>query len=101
MAQENGWVITIQTYETEAGAASTFALRRVWVRKHIEEQGSYVDPNGSRWQVEWCVDIVGADPEQEGYEMFRSVEAAVEHWSLTTWVDPGLEEQFNITNEEQ
>ena len=91
-AQENGWVITIQTYEAEAGAASTFALRRVWVRKRTDEQGIYVDADGTRWQVEWCVDIVGADPEQEGYEPFRSLESAVDHWGLTAWVDPEQEE---------
>lgn len=93
-AQENGWVITIQTHEAEAGAASTFALRRIWVRKVENEQGSYVDTDGFRWQVEWCVDIVGADPEQEGYEPFRSVEAATEYWGLTAWVDPEAEEEL-------
>lgn len=98
-AQENGWVITIQTYEAEAGAASTFALRRVWVRKRTEEQGSYVDADGTRWQVEWCVDIVGADPEQEGYEPFRSVESATEYWGLTEWVDPEAEQELLINNE--
>jgi hypothetical protein len=98
-AQENGWKITIQTYEAEAGAASTFALRRVWVRKRTDEQGSYVDSDGTRWQVEWCVDIVGADPEQEGYEPFRSVEVATEYWGLTAWIDPEQEELLTNTEE--
>lgn len=91
-AQENGWVITIQTYEAEVNAASTFALRRVWVRKTQNEQGSYVDSDGSRWQVDWCVDIVGSSPEAEGYELFRSVETATEYWGLTAWIDPEQEE---------
>jgi hypothetical protein len=95
-AEANGWVITIQTYTPEAeAAASTFALRRVWVRKNENEQGSYVDSAGTRWQVDWCVDIIGADPEQEGYEMFRSVEAATEYWGLTLYVDPEAEEEFS------
>lgn len=98
-AQENGWVITIQTYEAEAGAASTFALRRVWVRKTQDEHGSYVDTYGTRWQVEWCVDIVGSAPEQEGYESFRSVEAATEYWGLMPWVDPEQEEFLTNTEE--
>ena len=85
-AQENGWVITLQTHETEAGAASTFALRRVWVRKRTDEQGSYIDADGSRWQVEWCVDVIGADPETLGYERFRSVDAATEYWELTPFM---------------
>ena len=99
-AQENGWVITIQTYEAEAGAASTFALRRIWVRSMKDEQGSYVDSDGTRWQVEWCVDIVGADPEQEGYEPFRSVDVAVNYWGLTPWVDPEAEQELLTNNEE-
>lgn len=99
-AQENGWVITIQTYEAEAGAASTFALRRIWVRKDENEQGSYVDSDGTRWQVEWCVDIVGVDPEDLGYEPFRSVEAAVKYWNLTAWVDPEAEEILTNTDEQ-
>lgn len=99
-AQENGWVITIQTYEAEAGTASTFALRRIWVRKRADEQGSYVDTDGFRWQVEWCVDIVGSSPEAEGYEPFRSVDVAVNYWNLQPWVDPEHEEILTNTNEQ-
>ena len=98
-AQDNGWKITIQTYEAEAGAASTFALRRIWVRKTQNEQGSYVDTDGFRWQVEWCVDVVGSSPEAEGYEPFRRVEAAVAYWNLQPWVDPEQEEL--LTNNEE
>ena len=100
MAQENGWKITIQTYEAESGAASTFALRRVWVRKTQDEQGSYVDSDGFRWQVEWCVDVVGSSPEAEGYEPFRSVDVAVNYWGLTAWVDPEAEEEL-LTNTDE
>lgn len=92
-AEANGCVLTIQTYESTS-AVSTFALRRVWVRKVQDEYGSYVAADGSRWQVDWCVDIVGADPEQEGYEPFRSVEAACEYWELTQYVDPAWEEEL-------
>lgn len=99
-AQENGWVITIQTYEAETGAASTFALRRIWVRKCEDEQGSYVDTDGFRWQVEWCVDVVGADPQELGYEPFRSVDVAVNYWNLQPWVDPEAEEEL-LTNTEE
>ena len=98
-AQENGWVITIQTYEAEAGAASTFALRRVWVRKRADEQGTYVDSDGFRWQVEWCVDVVGSSPEAEGYEPFRSVDVAVNYWNLQPWVDPEADEILTNTEE--
>lgn len=87
-AAANGWVLTIQTYEAEAGAASTFALRRIWVRKTKDEGGSYVDADGTRWSVEWCVDVVGADPQHLGYEPYRSVDAAVAYWELQPYVYP-------------
>jgi hypothetical protein len=99
-AQENGWVITIQTYEAEAGAASTFALRRVWVRKRTDECGTYVDTDGFRWQVDWCVDVVGSSPEAEGYEPFRRVDVAINYWGLTPWVDPEQEEFLTNTDEQ-
>jgi len=92
-ARTNGWTLTIQTYAVDT--AMTIDLLDVWVRKTQDENGSYVDAEGVRWQVEWCVDIVGADPEQEGYEMFRSVEAATEYWGLTPYVDPEAEEEFS------
>ncbi len=99
-AQENGWKITIQTYEAEASAASTFALRRVWVRKTQNKQGTYVDTDGFRWQVDWCVDVVGSSPEAEGYEPFRSVDVAVNYWNLQPWVDPEQDEILTNTNEQ-
>lgn len=81
-AEGNGCVLAIQTYET-ASAATTFALRRVWVRKTQDANGSYVDAENTRWQIEWCVDVIGADPETLGYERFRSVEVAAEYWELS------------------
>ena len=93
-AQANGCVLTVQTYEAAASALSTFALRRVWVRRTQDENGTYIAADGSRWQVDWCVTIIGADPEQEGYEPFRSVEAATEYWGLEPYVDPAWEEEL-------
>lgn len=83
-AEANGCVLTIQTYEV-ASAATTFALRRVWVRKVQDENGSYVAADGKRWQIDWCVDVIGADPETLGYERFRSVDAATEYWGLVPY----------------
>ena len=91
-AEANGCVLTVQTYEAAGAAAATFALRRVWVRRVQDENGSYVAADGSRWQVEWCVDVIGADPESLGYERFRSVEAAVAYWELVPYVEPETEE---------
>ena len=89
-AESKGWVLTIQTYAAQA-AAATFALRRVWVRRQQAEYGSYVASDGTRWLVEWCVDVIGADPESLGYERLRSVEVAVDYWGLTPYVDPNAE----------
>ncbi|MBQ8901262.1 MAG: hypothetical protein IJY72_09915 [Akkermansia sp.] len=86
-AESKGWVLTIQTYAAQT-AAATFALRRVWVRRELCEHGSYVAADGRRWQVEWCVEVIGADPEGLGYERFRSVEAAVAYWELEPYEYP-------------
>lgn len=91
-AEAKGWQITVRTYDATAGAAATFALRRIWVRKLQDEYGSYVAPDGSRWSVDWCVDIWGADPQERGYEPFRSVDAAVAYWELEPYMEEDLTE---------
>lgn len=89
-AEGKGCVLTVQTYES-ASAVSTFALRRVWVRRVQDENGSYVAADGSRWQIEWCVDVIGADPESLSYERYRSVDAATEYWGLVPYEYPAEE----------
>ena len=99
-AADNGCVLTVQTYEeSEAAAASTYALHRVWVRRWQEEAGAYVDADGVRWQVEWCVDVVGADPVELGFERFRSVDAARDYWGLVDYVDPESEPETELITE--
>lgn len=102
-ARAKGWSITVQSYTEDAtSAASTFGLRRIWVRKTQDESGTYVDAEGNRWQVDWCVTMYTPDdstPDQHGYELFRSVEAACEYWGLEPYVDPAWEEEF-LTNQE-
>ena len=77
--------------EGDTTAASSYALRRIWVRRTPDANGSYVDAANTRWLVEWCVDVIGADPESLGYERFRSVDAAVAYWGLTPYVYPETE----------
>jgi hypothetical protein len=100
-ARAKGWTLTVQTYTPEAEAASaTFGMRRVWVRKQESEHGGYVDADGVRWSVDWCVDMVtpdGSTPDQHGYELFRSTEAAVAYWELQAWVDPEAERELLTT----
>lgn len=91
-AEAKGWIIEIQTHEAEASEASTFALRRIWVKRTQHEHGMYVAQDGTRWNVEWCVDIIGADPQERGYELFRSVDAAVDYWELTQYEELLTEE---------
>lgn len=107
-ARSNGWTLTIQTYtpENATAVASTFALRRIWVRKTLDDNGTYVDASGSRWQVDWCVDMLtpdGSTPDAHGYELFRSQEAAVAYWELEPWVDPNADELLtnSTTNEHE
>lgn len=94
-ATANGWNFTIQTYTPEtAAASSSFALRRIWVRQTPDEFGSYVDASGNRFTVEWCVAMSntdGSEPDAHRYELFRSVDAAVDFWQLTPYVDPEAE----------
>lgn len=90
-AEANGCVLPVQEYTEGASAAATYALRRVWVRRTQDDNGSYVDAENTRWQIDWCVDVIGADPESLGYERFRSVEVAAEYWGLTEYVDPETE----------
>lgn len=91
-AESKGWVLTIQTYEAEAGAVSSFALRRIWVRKRADENGQYVAADGTRWQIDWCSTMVGGDPQENGYAPFRSVEAAAAYWELESYIDPVQEQ---------
>lgn len=101
-ARAKGWTLTVQTYEAEA-AATTFGMRRVWVRRTQTAQGAYVDADGVRWAVEWCVDMLtpdGSTPDQHGYELYRSTAAAVAYWELQAWVAPEAEREF-LTTEEQ
>ncbi len=101
-ARAKGWTLTIQTYTPEAeAAAATFGMRRVWVRRVQDEQGGYVDAGGVRWSVDWCADMVtpdGSTPDQHGYELYRSTEAAVAYWELQAWTDPEAEQEF-LTNQ--
>lgn len=99
IARLKGWTLTIQTYtpETATETATTFALKRIWVRKTQDDNGAYIDTNGSRWQVDWCVDMItpdGSTPDDYGYELFRNIDAAVAYWELTPYVDPEAEEEF-------
>lgn len=97
-AEANSCMLTVQTYEVDASAASTFSIRRIWVRKRADENGTYIAGDGTRWQVEWCVTMYTPDnstPDQHGYEQFRSVEAACEYWELEPYIDPTLEKEIN------
>lgn len=103
-ANAKGWNIEVASNVEADGASATFALRRIWVRKTQDEQGSYIDSDGVRWMVESCVAMYNADgsePDAHGYEPFRSVESAVDYWALTEWVDPEAEEELLTNTEEQ
>lgn len=92
--ESKGWILNIDTYE--AGAiSSAFAMKRVLVRKTSDTEGNYVDAQGVRYFVENTQTIIGADPQELGYEPFRSVEAATEYWGLTPWVNPEPEEEVS------
>lgn len=86
-AEAKGWIFDTDWYEAGA-AASTFALRRVLVRKTQDAEGNYVDAQGVRYFVEKTQEVIGAEPEALGYEAFRSVESAVAYWELEPYSYP-------------
>lgn len=90
-AEANGCVLPVQEYSEGEAAAATYALRRIWVKRTPDALGTYVDSDGQRWLVEWCVDVIGAAPETLGYERYRSVEVAADYWGLTPYVEPETE----------
>ena len=94
-AEANGCVLPVHEYTEGESAAATYALRRIWVKRTPDALGGYVDTDGARWQVEWCVDVVGADPVELGFERFRSVEAARDFWGLVDYVYPEAEQPEN------
>lgn len=62
----------------------------IWVRK-IKRDGAYVDSNGERWGVDWCVKLVtpnGTTEAEHGYEQHDSVESACEEWGLEPYISP-------------
>lgn len=90
-AAAKGWVLPVQTYT--AAAAATYSLRRVrsvvWCRRMQSAEGSYVDEEGQRWQIEWCAAIFGPngqDPTAYGYTPFDSEKTAVEEWRLSPYI---------------
>lgn len=103
VARSKGWTLTIQTYTPEPNIM-TLDLYDVWVRKIQDENGTYVDAEGTRWLVEWCNCMYTPDGSTErdhGYESFESVDEACNIWGLTTWVDPNAEDliEEGIENE--
>lgn len=88
-----GWTLTVHEYRP--AAAATYSLRRVrevvWCRREQSELGGYVDPTGTRWQIDRCAAIFGAlgqDPAEYCYSPFDSVEQAVEFWELEPYEYP-------------
>lgn len=90
-ATAKGWTIERQWNGTPTSTASTFGFNRIWARKVEDEQGEYVDSDGSRWHIAWCHTLStpdGSTPEDHGYELYRSIEAAAAYWDLQLWIEP-------------
>lgn len=92
-ARAKGWTLTVQTHSDSA--IMTLDLFDIWVRKTQDENGQYVDSDGTRWYVDWCNCMYTPDGSSErdhGYESYPSVEEACNIWGLTPYVDPNAEE---------
>lgn len=93
-ARNKGWTLSVQPY-APPDAPATYMLRRgrsvVWCRKTACPDGLYVANDGSRCYIEWCSAVYsphGNDPRVHGYELFDSLESAVEFWQLQTYSPP-------------
>jgi hypothetical protein len=98
-----GWQVSVQWNGT--ATASTFALRPapkppVYVKKEQAEQGDYEDAAGQRYSIDWGHEVVSphGEPEELGYELFESVEAALEQWGLVAYV-PEDSNQYMLQEE--
>lgn len=103
-AAAKGWDITERTHEAGASAVATFGMRRIWVRRTQNDYGMYVDADGTRWHIDWCVGMHnhdGSEPDAHGYELFRSVDSAVSYWELEPYVDPEQEELLTAYNKNE
>lgn len=91
IAESKGWVISIKINDTEQSTSSassvTYSLPRLWVRKIQNTNGLYIDNDGNRWDIDWCSDIIGADPVELGYERFRNQTQAISYWELNLYID--------------
>ena len=57
----------------------------IWVRRTPTEYGNYIDEYGELYIIEWCHTLLtpdGSTPEQNGYELHASVDAAAAAWGL-------------------
>ena len=92
-AKYRGWTVTTQWNGT--ATASAFALRPtpappIYVKSVQEEHGEYVDSNNVRYMIDWGHEIHSPDdktPEELGYTLFDSLEAALTEWGLTEYVE--------------
>lgn len=103
-AAAKGWNITERTHDAGDSAVATFGMRRIWVRRTQNDYGMYVDADGTRWHIDWCVGMHnhdGSEPDAHGYELFRSVDAAVSYWELEPYVDPEQEELLTAYNKNE
>lgn len=90
-ATAKGWTVTTQWNGT--ATASTFALRPaplppVYVKREQDGCGEYEDESGTRYTVDWGHSVTSphGEPEALGYELFESVEEALEGWGLEAYV---------------
>lgn len=86
-ATANGWTVTVQW--NGKATVSTFSLRPtppppVYVKREQAPDGEYEDARGTRYAIDWGHEVVSpqGEPEALGYELFESVEAALEEWGL-------------------
>ena len=97
-ANGKGWTVSVQWnghWVSLPKAATTYSLRRpaappVYAMLKRDANGEFVDATNTRYMVDWFHELHRADgvePEELGYTLFESLEAALTEWGLTEYME--------------
>ena len=70
--EAKGWTITVQWNGTPTSGISTLDLDFIYAKRTQNDEGIYIDENGTRWDVDWGHYVTGSD-----YTEYNSEEEAL------------------------
>lgn len=72
-AEAKGWTLTVQWTGTPTSGVSTLDLDFIYAKRTQNDEGIYIDENGTRWNVDWGHYVT----DSEGYTEYNSEEEAL------------------------